>query len=59
MVYYRKLKGLPPLNEDTTWVTFIISQMCENRAYIGQLVSQKTTTPSYKNHKKINRPEED
>ena len=59
LVYYRRLKGLPPLNEDTTWVTFIISQMCENRAYIGQLVSQKTTTPSYKNHKKIQRPEED
>ena len=59
MIYYRKLKGLPPINEDSTWVTFIISQMCENQAYIGKLVSQKTTTPSYKNKKKISRPEED
>ena len=57
--YYRKLKGLPPLNRESTWVTFIISEMCENRAYIGQLVSQKKTTPSYKNHKRVIRPEED
>jgi len=59
MKYYRKLKGLPPINKDSTWVTFIISQMCENQAYIGNLTSQKTTTPSYKNKKNIKRPVED
>ena len=59
MIHYRSLKGLPPLNRDSTWVTFIISEMCENRAYIGQLVSQKHTTSSYKNHKKFTRPMED
>ena len=59
LIYYRKLKGLPPLNKDSTWVTFIISQMCENQAYIGNLVSQKFTTPFYKNKKKVERPIED
>ena len=59
LIYYRKLKGLPPLNKDSTWVTFIVSKMCENQAYIGNLVSQKVTTPSYKNKKKVERPEED
>jgi DNA invertase Pin-like site-specific DNA recombinase len=59
MVYYRKLRGLPPLNDDTTWFTYSITHMLQNPAYIGQLVSQKKTTPSYKNHKHITRPEED
>lgn len=59
MVYYRKLKGLPPLNEDTTWFNYTVVHMIENPAYIGNLISQKTTTPSYKNHKKIKRGKED
>ncbi|MDR2531569.1 MAG: recombinase family protein [Oscillospiraceae bacterium] len=59
MVYYRRLKGLPPLNEDTTWFNYTVVHMIENQAYIGNLVSQKTTTPSYKNRKVQKRPEED
>lgn len=59
MVYYRKLKGLPPLNEDTTWFNYTVVHMIENQAYIGNLVSQKTTTPSYKNHRKVKRSKED
>jgi len=59
MVYYRRLKELPPLNDDTTWYTYTISHMLQNPAYIGQLVSQRVTTPSYKNHKHIIRPKED
>ena len=59
MVYYRRLKGLPPLNEDTTWFSYTVVHIIENQAYIGNLVSQKTTTPSYKNRKRINRPKED
>jgi len=59
LVYSRRLKGLPPLNEDAAWTTHLISIMCSNQAYIGKLVSQKTTTPSYKNKKIIERPEEE
>ena len=59
MVYYRKLKGLPPLNEDTTWFNYTVTHMIENLAYIGNLVSQKTTTPSYKNHKTVKRPKDE
>lgn len=59
MVYYRRLKGLPPLNDDTTWYTYTVSHMLQNPAYIGQLASQRVTTPSYKNHKHIVRPKEE
>jgi DNA invertase Pin-like site-specific DNA recombinase len=59
MVHYRKHKGMEDAEKDTTWFTFIISRIAENPAYIGQLVSQKYSTPSYKNHKHIVRPEED
>ena len=59
MVHYRKHKGIADPDKDTTWFTFIISKIAENPAYIGQLVSQKYSTPSYKNHKHIIRPEEE
>ena len=59
LVYYRKRKGLPLQNDSVAWPTSVISTMCENRAYIGQLVSQKTTRQSYKNHKIVYRPEDD
>lgn len=59
MVHYRKNKGIADTEKDTTWYTYIISRIAENPAYIGQLVSQKYSTPSYKNHKHILRPEED
>lgn len=59
MVHYRKNKGMPEAERDTTWFTYIISRIAENPAYIGHLVSQKYSTPSYKNHKHIVRPEED
>ena len=59
LVYYRQLKGLPPLNKDTTWFNYTVIHMIENPAYIGNLMSQKTTTPSYKNHKSFVRPEEE
>jgi hypothetical protein len=59
MVHYRKHKGIEMGDIDTTWFTFMISRTLENRAYIGQLVSQKYTTPSYKNHKSIIRPEDE
>jgi len=57
MIHYRKHKGFSDSKKDTTWFTFTISRIAENPAYIGQLVSQKYTTPSYKNHKHLVRPE--
>jgi len=59
MIHYRKVTGMPPTEKDTTWYTYMISRIAENQAYIGRLVSQKYTTPSYKNHKHVVRPEED
>ena len=59
LVYYRRLKGLPPLSEDTTWFTYTIVHMLENQAYIGNYVAQRRTTPSYKNHKSYVKPKED
>lgn len=32
MVYYRRLKGLPPLNEDTTWFNYTVVHMIENQS---------------------------
>jgi DNA invertase Pin-like site-specific DNA recombinase len=59
MTYYRQSKGLPRLNEDTTWFTYTIVNILENQAYIGNLVSQKTTSASYKNRKSYIRPEDE
>jgi len=59
LVYYRRLKGLAPLNKDTTWFTQTVVHIIENQAYIGNLASQKTTTPSYKNRRAVDRPQED
>ena len=59
MIHYRKRNGLQDADKDTTWFTFIISRIAENQAYIGHLVSQKESTPSYKNHRKYIRPEEE
>jgi len=33
--------------------------MCENTAYVGHMVSQKYTTPSYKNKKRLIRSEDE
>ncbi|MDR1755016.1 MAG: hypothetical protein LBR74_09000 [Eubacterium sp.] len=55
MAHYRKLKGLPPLNNDTTLFNYTLVTMIENHAYVGELVSQ-TTAPSYKNHGIVKRP---
>lgn len=41
------------------WSAYTVSQICDNKAYIGHLVSQKVTTVSYKNKKKIKRPEDE
>jgi len=59
MVYYRQRTGLPQKNTDTTWFNFTVIHILENQAYIGNIVSQKRTTPSYKNHKYFIRPEDE
>jgi len=59
MMYYRKSKGIATVSKYSTWVTYMVSIICESPAYIGHMVSQKYTTPSYKNKKRLTRPEED
>lgn len=57
MMHYRKSKGLS--SKYSTWATHMISVICESPAYIGHMVSQKYTTQSYKNKKRLVRPEAD
>ena len=59
MMYYRKSKGLALVSKYTTWATYMVSVICDSSAYIGHMTSQKYTTPSYKNKKRLVRPEED
>lgn len=59
MMYYRKSKGLALVSKYTTWATYMVSVICDSPAYIGHMTSQKYTTPSYKNKKRLVRPEED
>jgi DNA invertase Pin-like site-specific DNA recombinase len=44
---------------ETRWFPFTVGNILKNVVYIGTQISQRETTISYKNHKKIVRPEED
>ena len=55
----RMLKGKPPANPPSYWSSGSIMGMLENKAYIGTLVTHKNTTVSYKNKKRIIRPEDE
>ncbi|GHV47740.1 recombinase [Clostridia bacterium] len=57
-VYYQMKKGDSPQGI-RYWASKTIDDMVQNPAYIGRYIANKHTTPSYKNHKRIIRPEED
>ncbi|MCL1904283.1 MAG: recombinase family protein [Oscillospiraceae bacterium] len=43
----------------TLWSEATITRMIDNPTYVGTYIAGKHTTPSYKNHKQIERPEEE
>jgi len=59
LTHSKKLSGKEPSEHRMYWTGFAISGILGNRAYIGELITYKYTTPSYKNHKQIIRPEEE
>lgn len=60
---YMKSKGLPTNKTSNCnkfkWRATTVGQILSRQEYIGDVVNFKTTTRSYKNHKKIQRPIED
>jgi DNA invertase Pin-like site-specific DNA recombinase len=56
--YFRISKGNTPA-ERTYWHNRTVIHIIENCSYIGRYVANRYTTPSYKNHKRIERPEDE
>jgi hypothetical protein len=56
--YFRVSKGETPAKW-TYWHNRTVIHIIENCSYIGRYVAGRYTTPSYKNHKRIERPEEE
>lgn len=58
--YYRKygvIIGGYEITDPYAWVARTVSDILENEAYLGHTVNLKSTTVSFKNKKKIQRPE--
>ena len=58
--YYRKhgvVIGGYEITDPYAWVARTVSDILENEAYLGHTVNLKSTTVSFKNKKKIQRPE--
>jgi len=56
-VVQRKKHNLPPKHPPTYWAGNVVEHILANRAYLGTLITHKETTVSYKNRKRIFRPE--
>lgn len=56
--YYMTLKDNPP-SKKGYWTGRTVFHIIENQTYIGRYIAGKYTTPSYKNHKRITRPEDE
>ncbi|MBQ6555219.1 MAG: recombinase family protein, partial [Firmicutes bacterium] len=57
--YYNKIGKRNPRRTKHLWGASNLRRMLSNPVYLGHLVQLKTTTVSYKNHKKVNREPED
>ena len=55
--YYRTQHGKPPSVK--YWTAATINNIIDNPAYIGTYTASKHTTAFYKNHKRIERPEDE
>ncbi|MDR1532437.1 MAG: recombinase family protein [Clostridiales bacterium] len=56
---YKNTKDGKPPSEFTIWSGRTIHHLIDNPTYVGLYIAQKHTTPSYKNHKRIIRSEEE
>jgi len=54
-----ELKGGDPTQSETRWFPYTVCNILKNVVYIGTQISQRETTVSYKNHKKVFRPEDE
>jgi DNA invertase Pin-like site-specific DNA recombinase len=54
-----ELKGKNPAELETRWFPYTVCNILKNVVYIGTQVSQRETTISYKNHRKVFRPKEE
>jgi hypothetical protein len=48
-----------PLNDRNLWYEFSVAAIARNPIYTGTFISQRYTTPSYKNHKHYERPRDE
>ncbi|GHU55409.1 recombinase [Clostridia bacterium] len=53
-----KLNG-KPITKEFYWTTTSITTLLDNETYLGTLIQQRKSTPSYKNHKAFIRPKEE
>ena len=56
-MYRKKHRGQPLPSKPSQWAGGQMESMLANKAYIGTLITQRHTTPSYKNHTRVLRPE--
>ena len=56
---YKKRKGIPLPEEPHLWSGQQVNQIVTNDTYIGRLVLQKTTSVSYKNKTRYEKPKEE
>lgn len=63
LVYKAERDGVPPKHipkrPDTMWHTSSVTDILENREYIGTAVLNRKTSKSYKDHKKFIKPQEE
>lgn len=57
--YYARLGKQNPRRTRHLWCAERITAIVKNPTYLGHLVQMKTTTVSYKNHKRVNRSEDE
>ena len=58
--YYYQAIGKPnPYRQNHVWNDVTVKVLLRNKAYIGNMVQNKTGTVSYKDHSQVSKPEED
>lgn len=57
-VYYNRVGKQNPVKENGLWNVTSIRVILQNEAYVGHMVQGKSGTISYKNHRLVNKPEE-
>jgi hypothetical protein len=58
-MYRKRCRSQTLPNKPTQWGGGQMDSMLANKGYLGTLITQKFTTPSYKNRTRVERPEEE